>query len=407
MIQYPFPLDPEFVGQLWQRLKRLQSTRAAHASDSSLPSEVHLTDLVQVSFWGSLQKEESHSVRFSLGFVPPDDGANAYVFEKPVRFSPETLVKLAPALQTSKAHIGVWPDSEGELVIWGFTHSAPSSKSGSMPYWSVDSSRGAPLTIHVDEPGQVLLLVAHNAIALITGRRAVFLEEQSHIWETALWPKIPLGVDPIVEHEEHRLHIFQSLFKIAQSARSHGRGGMLLVVPDDQDWQRSVSKPVLYGGNVPFERARNCLAQYLAGYDSLLKYQGDLVEHILSAENNESFELLNQSLDSIGQLTAVDGATVMTYGLRVLAFGAKIRPINAESRPEKIRLSQLNEGAKTGMVPVCELGNTRHQSAAQFVFDQKGAIAFVVSQDQRITLVAWDDNLKGVTALAHAELLFN
>jgi hypothetical protein len=182
---------------------------------------------------------------------------------------------------------------------------------------------------------------------------------------------------------------------------------MLLVVPDDQDWQRSVSKPVLYCGSAPFERARNCLAQYLAGYDSLLKYQGDLVEHILSAENNESFELLNQSLDSIGQLTAVDGATVMTYGLRVLAFGAKIRPINAESRPERIRLSQLNEGARTGMVPVCELGNTRHQSAAQFVFDQKGAIAFVISQDQRITLVAWDDNLQGVTALAHAELLFN
>ena len=407
MIQYPFPLDPEFVGQLWQRLKRLQSSRSAQASEASLPSVGHLTDLVQVSFWGSLQKEESRSVRFSVGFIPPDAGANAYAFEKAVRFSPESLVKLAPALQTSKAHIGVWPDSEGELVIWGFINAATISNTGSMPYWSVDSSRDWPLTIHVDEPGQVLVLVPHNAVALITGRKAVFLEEQSHIWETALWPKIPLGVDPIVEHEEHRLQIFQSLFKIAQSARSHGRGGMLLVVPDDEGWQRSVSQPMLYGGNAPFERARNCLAQYLAGYDSLLKYQGDLVEHILSAENNESYELLNQSLDSIGQLTAVDGAAVMTYGLRVMAFGVKIRPINAESRPDKIRLSQLNEGARTRMVPVSELGNTRHQSAAQFVFDQKGAIAFVISQDQRITLVAWDDNVQVVTALAHAELLFN
>src|SRR5438105_14334790 len=116
MMQYPVPLDSEFVGQPLQWLKRLQWSRAARASDSSLPSETHLTDLVQVSFWGSLQKEEARSVRFSVGFVPPDPGANAYIFEKPVRFSPETLVKLAPALQTSKAHIGVWPDDEGDRV---------------------------------------------------------------------------------------------------------------------------------------------------------------------------------------------------------------------------------------------------------------------------------------------------
>ena len=103
----------------------------------------------------------------------------------------------------------------------------------------------------------------------------------------------------------------------------------------------------------------------------------------------------------------MDGATVLTYGLQVLAFGVKIRPIDAESRPDKIRLSELTEEAKARTVPVCELGNTRHQSAAQFVFDQKAAIAFVISQDQRTTLVAWDEDLGGVTALAHAELLFS
>jgi hypothetical protein len=407
MVQYPFPLDPEFVSQLWQRLKRNLSGRTVQISGSMLPSLIHLTELVQASFWASLQKEENRPVKFSVAFIPPDAGPNAYVFEEAVPFGPESLVKLAPALHTSKAHIGVWSDEEGELVIWGFTNAPTVSKSASLPYWFVDPSLGWPLTIHVHEAGQLLVLVSHNAIALITGRRAVFLEEQSRIWETALWSKIPLGIDPIVQHEEHRLQICQSLFKIAQAARAHGHGGVMLIVPDSEDWKRSVTHPITYSGIIPFERARNCLTQYLAGYDSLLKQQGDLVEHILSSENIETYQVLNQSLDSIGQLTAVDGAMVVTYGLRVLAFGVKIRPIDAERRPENVRLSEPIEGARTKTVSVSELGNTRHQSAAQFVFDQPDAIAFVISQDQRITLVAWDEDLGGITALAHAELLFS
>ena len=214
-------------------------------------------------------------------------------------------------------------------------------------------------------------------------------------------------MDPIVEHEEHRLQICQSLFKIAQAARSHGHGGVMLIVPDGEEWKRSVSHPMRYSGIIPFERARNCLTQYLAGYDSLLRQQGDLVEHILSTENIETYQVLNQSLDSIGQLTAVDGAMVVTYGLRVLAFGVKIRPIDAERRPGSVRLSEPIEGARARTVSISELGNTRHQSAAQFVFDQRDATAFVISQDQRITLMAWDEDLGGITALAHAELLFS
>jgi hypothetical protein len=35
------------------------------------------------------------------------------------------------------------------------------------------------------------------------------------------------------------------------------------------------------------------------------------------------------------------------------------------------------------------LGGTRHLSAAQFVHDQRGAIALVASQDGRFTIFAW------------------
>src|SRR2546423_15336770 len=92
--------------------------------------------------FGSLQKQESRSVIFSLAFLPPDVGGNAYVFETPVRFSPENLAKLAPALETSKAYIGVWPDCDDELVIWGFTSAPTMSKPGPMPFLFVDTNIG-------------------------------------------------------------------------------------------------------------------------------------------------------------------------------------------------------------------------------------------------------------------------
>ncbi len=36
-----------------------------------------------------------------------------------------------------------------------------------------------------------------------------------------------------------------------------------------------------------------------------------------------------------------------------------------------------------------ELGGTRHLSAAQFVHDQRDAIALVASQDGRFTILEW------------------
>ena len=41
-------------------------------------------------------------------------------------------------------------------------------------------------------------------------------------------------------------------------------------------------------------------------------------------------------------------------------------------------------------IGLAELGGTRHQSAAQFVFDQKDAIAIVASQDGRLSVLVWD-----------------
>ncbi len=51
-----------------------------------------------------------------------------YIFREAVAFEHANLIKLAPALQSSAVHIGVWPDDKDKLAIWGFTdnHTNPS-----------------------------------------------------------------------------------------------------------------------------------------------------------------------------------------------------------------------------------------------------------------------------------------
>ena len=47
------------------------------------------------------------------------------------------------------------------------------------------------------------------------------------------------------------------------------------------------------------------------------------------------------------------------------------------------------EGSVATTINPTELGGTRHLSAAQFVHDQRDAVALVASQDGHFTVFAW------------------
>ena len=92
---------------------------------------------------------------------------------------------------------------------------------------------------------------------------------------------------------------------------------------------------------------------------------------------------------SIAGLTAVDGATVMTTGYEVPAFGAKIARRKGSPQVEQVTVTEPIRGATASLVHPTSLGGTRHLSAAQFVHDQRDAVALVASQDGRFTVFAW------------------
>jgi hypothetical protein len=107
----------------------------------------------------------------------------------------------------------------------------------------------------------------------------------------------------------------------------------------------------------------------------------------------------------IAQATAVDGATVITKDFSLITLGAKIEKSSPDV-PDTVLVSEpFEDSRKPKSRPLSDLGGTRHQSAAQFVFDQHKAFAIVASQDGRISLANWDTKEEKVSVLQHAEYL--
>jgi hypothetical protein len=155
--------------------------------------------------------------------------------------------------------------------------------------------------------------------------------------------------------------------------RAHGHGGILLVVPASTDtWRDSIAQPILYSITPAFATLSQLLRQQVEG------------------EKRRQWEsALRRGVDTVGGLTAVDGATVINDRYEVLAFGAKIRRTERSAPVDKWVITEPVVGNLPVVVQPTEHGGTRHLSAAQFVYDQRDSLALVASQDGRFTVFAW------------------
>jgi hypothetical protein len=164
-----------------------------------------------------------------------------------------------------------------------------------------------------------------------------------------------------------------TLLQLAVSMRAHGRGGSLLLVPAGTDaWRESLVHPVTYAVSPPFSELA-CLSR----------------QNPNGAQLHFWKEAAASAIETLGGLTAVDGALVLNNHYELLGFGAKIVRRQGSPRVSQVRLAEPIEGSIPVVVHPEELGGTRHLSAAQFVHDQHDAVALVASQDGRFTVFEW------------------
>ena len=333
------------------------------------PSKEVIEQIINVAFWASLRKEEGHSPKISISFVSPEEVEKPLLFGLKLPFNNDSLTKLAPGIERAGVHLGVWEEN-GQLFIWGTTLNIPD-------YCFV---------LDVSEPG--LLVIKHRRlrgfgkysnVAVLNGDEIKFIDQScgslpdSPPIVTAL-----LDVDAPCSWNDG----VNVLIQLAVSMKSHGHGGILLVVPPNStEWRKSIVHPL----NYPIFPSFGSLAH--------LMLEPNRENNITQWRNN-----LKQEVDNIGGLTAVDGATVISRDFNVFTFGAKITRKGNNDAISNIQYVEPIIGGEAKEKHAGEIGGTRHLSAAQFIYDQRDAMAMVASQDGYFTIFSYSKVVDKVQA---------
>jgi len=335
----------------------------AHKPEASI-----IESVIDVAFWASLGKEEGHPPKISIAILKPDQASHPLIFGNRIRLTPHNLVKLAPAVESPGIHLGVWLEND-ELYVWGTTLTIP----------------GICFVLEVVEPG--LLVIKHSRtdgfgkflnIAVLKGDDIKLIDEENTGMQgcPALFDSLPAMAAPFVNGSVNLM------VELAASMRKHGRGGLVVIVPENSEtWRESIVHPMTYPVIPPFRGIAKLMLK-----DRCERTKTDWQEAFLRA------------VDIVGGYTAVDGATVLNRNYELLAFGAKIARSGMSTPVDQIVTTEPVLGGTPVTLHPSQNGGTRHLAAAQFVFDQRDAIALVASQDGRFTIFVWSEALQMVHA---------
>lgn len=335
--------------------------------DFLVPETYVIEAIIDTAFWASLRHEEGYTPKISIAYLPPQTGQNNLILKHHQRLTPHHLVKLSPAVIEPGIHLGVWHDDEN-LCIWGTTHNVPASC----------------LVLEVIEAGLLVIKQKHEAVgrkfinlAVLKGNQIKMIDERQ--WGLSKCPDILsslLGI-PIPTFAGKSVNI---LVELALAMRRHGRGALMLITPSNSSsWLKSIVQPISYRLNPAYDLLPESMDE-----------EPDLYE--------EYEAQLHRAINSIGGFSAVDGATIITRDHKLLAFGAKVARSDVSLPVAQILLSEPIKNGKPELLDSTKIGGTRHLAAAQFVHDQRDAMAMVASQDGLFTVFIWSDELNMVHA---------
>lgn len=361
MSEPAYPAARAVAGRIHERFVD-HVTRARQRGRTDIGVEPDVADIeavIDAAFWASLRREEGVTPTISMALLPPDRAGQSIRFATELPLRAPVLAKVGPAVERPGIHLGVWRRN-GELNVWGTTRMIPA------------------LCLVVEVVASGLLVVKHRNdpfgkfvnVAVLEGDQIKVVDEGF-----SREPDCPGPVKSLlgIEAPGRAPGQVDVLVQLAASMRAHHRGGALLVVPSASDtWRESIVTPVLYGVDPPFDELADLMRREEA-----------------EANSHEWQEDLRRSIGAVAGLTAVDGATIINDRYELMAFGAKIMRRRGSPAVERIVVTEPVEGSQVSYTTPAQLGGTRHLSAAQFVHDQRDAIALVASQDGRFTIFKW------------------
>ena len=286
-------------------------------------------------------------------------------FAAPALFEPGAIAKISPSVDPARTMLGVWPDEDGQLRLWGLVHAG-------------DRRFGIDLEI---APRFLRLLGARPGVLSVSyGERQVLVysKGQAHYPERG-----ELDVTRVLRTAMDGLHS-REFGRLAERMLLHGHGGTILLVEPGVTPEALTNHP-----HYTFDPPNAVLR-------STFKRDEDIRQNRVGPEPGETMErfvrrrVLGQreragALNHVARLTAVDGAVLMTTELDVLGFGATIAT-GAAGLP-RIRLLDPRTKREPEEADFSVLSGNRHKSAAFFcAAQQKWGVAIVASQDGVLSL---------------------
>ena len=384
----PISNDSPFVTALKDAVKfRRSLVEEGHATrncaDDLCDSNEYLAELSNLCFWASLAVEEGRKIQGSLCICSPDQASRSRAFHESIPISVNNLAALLIASPASPLAVHV---NENKLEIWGVLDSVPMFT----------------IKLRLAGAGTVIASDGRNTIA-------VFKDGEIHVpisaSDTDCGRLIAEALDKTKTFPE-RMILAARLLRIVVAIHRQGHGGTLVIVPPtDNSWTKHITFAFQFdpSSSLSIQKGLNELEEAKRHHQDLENGQGGNVPPSLLPLYAKSItahqDILNTLLRSIGDLSAIDGAVIMDEELKVYGFSAKLL---GETGPFQVTVIDTLSHKKEQIL-YTELGGTRHQSAARFVYQNHESMVFVASQDGRLTLFVWAIEEKRVVAATKLE----
>lgn len=361
----------DFAAQLARHLEQFREPALP------LPDTAQLAALVDAVFFASLHEEEARRVDFGVAWQPdPDDCAAVVSLDPPVRVTPKTLAKIAPATSDEATAIALRPSEQG-IVAWALLERNASMHQPLM-IRSIDAG-----VLQVDYAGYPRALFARGEIVLLGDRKDVaapsaWLSKTFDAWRENIDPTTGIDLCAAV------------VTRIASQVLAHGHGGMILVMPADVAEPRGVRVHYrVTGGDVLAQRYAQVVRD-IAPPERLARLKGSRPRGFdgrVTIRDEDQIEFA-EALELVARLTAVDNALLLDTDLRVRGFGVQV----IEGDAPKTSFRHTNPYTRESHIDdLSTFTGTRHPAGVIYCMRQpREAAAIVASQDGHLSLVVKD-----------------
>jgi hypothetical protein len=410
---HAYPCDvAQRVHATWLETSR-DRTRSAE-----LPALPLLERVISLCYHASLLREEGRPATFRLALADPElfeasggppAGLHRLLFLERRILDAHQLRRLAPAAEFHRSIIGARVSGGDPPTIWGILHSGLRWLQSVRGGREGDHDMPAFLTLAVTGPGRVL--VSHGATTLaeladgkLDGHGMDVLQAPwiSELFAGALPSASSPGSGPSLALDPAFAPILARhvVRRILATVRSAQHGGTLIFLPHafaaDVVAGRHLTLKYQFHDEEPRRRLVTLANQIVEELVASMPASATLpvvgwseYERSRSPSLMALDEALFEVAHLVADLSAVDGAVVLTDRLELLGFGAEIagnlREVSTVARALDLRGAR-RERVRTDLV------GTRHRSAYRLCETVKGALAVVISQDGALRVVRWHDD---------------